>query len=300
MKKQQRTTQILTGLALLLCAAALVAGVRMTMAAYTANDYLKSVASTSVGQKLFASDLLAGYTTASTDDASIVERALEIDADSGQASFEFSVYNYAINDEMIFNPYDITYDLSITPSGLNSGETYSVSGQATASGQVASAGFTTTQTLAGNKAVKHTYTLTFPAAALGRDGVSFLIKATVTEGDASTPLLAAKVVPNKRATVVAANVEGGWVNGSDDVAGYDAYVYRVTVSGMDTQVRLTWGSGVALDPFFATNNAGATVDGASATFAMGVGSKDIVFYRASGSSEPASWSDIGVSVEKVG
>ena len=147
----------------------------------------------------------------------------------------------------------------------------------------------------------YTYKVTFSKADLNKS--SFTVKAQVGSNSPGTNLkwLAAKIAPSERAEVTASGVSGEWVDKNKDdtnVGDFDAYNYRVTVTGATTKVKLTWGSGVELDPFFEANhkngNGQAAVSGNSITYDASPGSEIITFYR-KGDSKPTSWEAIGVS-----
>lgn len=147
----------------------------------------------------------------------------------------------------------------------------------------------------------YTYKVAFSKADLNK--ASFTVKAQVGSNSPGTNLkwLAAKIAPSERAEVTASGVSGEWVdkNKNDaNVGDFDAYNYRVTVTGATTKVTLTWGNGVELDPFFKANHKNgdkqATVSGNSVTYDASPGSEIITFYR-KGDSKPTSWEAIGVT-----
>ena len=138
------------------------------------------------------------------------------------------------------------------------------------------------------------YKVTFSKADLNK--ASFTVKAQVGSNSPGTNLkwLAAKIAPSERAEVTASGVSGEWVDENSDINAFDAYNYRVTVTGAPTKIKLTWGDKVELDPFLATNHSDATFDGRSVTFTMDPGSEIITFYRSTDTA-PGSWDDIGVT-----
>ena len=150
----------------------------------------------------------------------------------------------------------------------------------------------------------YTYKVTFSKADLNK--ASFTVKAQVGSNSPGTNLkwLAAKIAPSERAEVTASGVSGEWVDKNSDtdknlgINAFDAYNYCVTVTGATTKVKLTWGDGVELDPFFEANhkngNGQAAVSGNSITYDASPGSEIITFYR-KGDSKPTSWEAIGVS-----
>ena len=271
-----------------LCVCALLAGIGLTWSAYTGDAYLKGVEVTNATQSLFASDMLVGYYQVPTDDA-IDSRSVVVDTSSETCSFTFRIYNCLLDDQQVVNDKDVPYTLSVTASGIEDSE-WSIS---PAAGSV---------TLPGNKATVKEYTITFPKSALGN--VSFTVKATVdtTQTNIGTKLacLAAKIVPNEQSSVTPALVSGELVDKDGTFASYDAYNYRVTVTGVAAKVKVSWNAdAVELDPFFSANHQNDVtldVQTGSVTFTMEPGSAIINFYR---SGSPSSWDDLDLTVVKV-
>ncbi len=301
--------------AFVLCVLALAIGGRLTWSAYTGNAYVKGVEVTNATQSLFASDMLVGYysdptaegSTTALDSRSVV---VSTNSDGGTCSFTFQIYNCLLDDQNMVNDKDVPYTLSVTASGAADDATWSIAVDGASS---STAGDVTQKlssvTLPGLKPTIKTYTVTFPESALG--SISFTVKAAVdsdasTASDIGTKLncLAAKIVPNKASSVQAASVSGELVDKSGEFAAYDAYNYRITVTGAETQVELTWNSSVVeIDPYFA-GNYGATVSSdtdsgkESATFTMQPGSTVVNFYRVSTAS-PTTWDNLSITVEQV-
>ncbi len=287
-------SRVMAGAAVL-CVCVVLAGVGLTWTAYTGGAYLKGVEVTNATQSLFASDMLVGYYTdpgEALDSRSVV---VSTDEAGGTCSFTFRIYNCLLNDQQVVNDKDVPYTLAVDADGLSSGESWSISPKA---GDV---------TLPGNQRTIKEYTITFPKSKLG--DVSFTVKAAVgtSTSEIGTKLacLAAKIVPNAASKVTAASVSGELVDENGDITNYDAYNYRVTVTGVETKVKVSWSSGdVELDPFFLVNHKDAKIDvntetkTGSVTFTMEPGSTIINFYR-TGSSTASSWDDLGLSVEKV-
>lgn len=138
----------------------------------------------------------------------------------------------------------------------------------------------------------YTYKVTFSKADLNK--ASFTVKAQVGPNSPGTNLkwLAAKIAPSERAEVTASGVSGEWVDENSGIDAFDAYNYRVTVTGVTTRVRLTWRSGIELDPFFKQNHENVdvqkTVNGGSVEYDASPGSEIITFYRA-GTGKPTGW-----------
>lgn len=284
----------LWAVAVLLCAVAIVAGTHLTYTAFLAGDFLKSVAVSGTSQALFASDMLTGYTNETLNDEGIAVRSVIADTSGENCSFTFRIYNHLLGDKNKVNDKDVNATLSVKATGTT--KAWSISGS-----PMLTAGGTVDLSFPANRATMYTYKVTFSKADLNK--ASFTVKAQVGSNSPGTNLkwLAAKIAPSERAEVTASGVSGEWVDKNKDdtnVGDFDAYNYRVTVTGATTKVKLTWGSGVELDPFFEANhkngNGQAAVSGNSITYDASPGSEIITFYR-KGDSKPTSWEAIGVS-----
>lgn len=284
----------LWAVAVLLCAVAIATGTYLTYTAFLAGDFLKSIAVSGTSQALFASDMLTGYTNETLNDEGIAVRSVIADTSGENCSFTFRIYNHLLGDKNKVNDKDVNATLSVEATGTTG--TWSVNGKPTLT-----AGGTVDLSFPANKATMYTYKVTFSKADLNK--ASFTVKARVGSNSPGTNLkwLAAKIAPSERAEVTASGVSGEWVDKNKDdtnVGDFDAYNYRVTVTGATTKVELTWGSGVELDPFFEANhkngNGQAAVSGNSITYDASPGSEIITFYR-KGDSKPTSWEAIGVS-----
>lgn len=279
----------LWAVAVLLCAVAIVTGTYLTYTAFLAGDFLKSVAVSGTSQALFASDMLTGYTTENLDDENIAVRSVVVDTSGDTCSFTFRIYNHLLGDKNKVNDKDVNAALSVTTTGTTG--TWSISGE-----PALATGGTVNLSFPAYKATMYTYTVKFAKTDLNK--ASFTVKAQVGSNSPGTNLkwLAAKIAPAERAEVAASGVSGEWVDKSDNIGRFDAYNYRVTVTGAPTKVKLTWGDKVELDPFFEINHSDATVNNNKrvVTFTMDPGSEVITFYRATDTA-PDSWDDIGVT-----
>lgn len=280
----------LWAVAVLLCAVAIATGTYLTYTAFLAGDFLKSVAVSGTSQALFASDMLTGYTSESLgDDIAVRSVIVDTDKSGGTCSFTFRIYNHLLGDKNKVNDKDVNATLSVRATGTTG--TWSISGE-----PALTTDGTVNLSFPANKATMYTYTVTFAKTDLNK--ASFTVKARVSPNSPGTNLkwLAAKIAPAERAEVAASGVSGEWVDKNDSIGLFDAYNYRVTVTGSPTTVKLTWGDKVELDPFFETNHSGATVDKSKrlVTFTMNPGSEIITFYRAKGAA-PDSWGGIGVT-----
>lgn len=287
----------LWAVAVLLCVVAIVTGTYLTYTAFLAGDFLKSVAVSGTSQALFASDMLTGYTSETLDkdgktDGAIAVRSVALDPSDDTCSFTFRIYNHLLGDKNKVNDKDVNATLTVTAADAKG--SWSVNGEpALSNGSVA-------LSFPANKATMYTYTVKFAKDDLNK--ASFTIKARVDPNSPGTNLkwLAAKIAPAERARVTASGVSGEWVDKNLDdtnVSDFDAYNYRVTVTGATTNVELTWGNGVKLDPFFEVNHKNvkeqATDNGSKVTYDASPGSEIITFYR-KGGSMPTSWEGIGV------
>lgn len=280
----------LWAVAVLLCAVAIATGTYLTYTAFLAGDFLKSVAVSGTSQALFASDMLTGYTSENLNDGEIAVRSVIADTSGENCSFTFRIYNYLLGDKNKVNDKDVNATLSVKATGTT--KAWNISGE-----PALTADGTVDLSFPANKATMYTYTVTFAKDDL--NSAFFTVKARVGSNSPGTNLkwLAAKIAPAERAQVTASGVSGEWVDeNSDDTnfSNFDAYNYRVTVTGAPTKIKLTWGDKVEHDPFLATNHSDATFDGRSVTFTMDPGSEIITFYRATDTA-PGSWEDIGVT-----
>ena len=298
--------------AVLACVAILVAGVQLALSAFTANDFLKAGPVTGTSQDLFASDVLAPYSSdpaKDNDSTTPVLRSIVVDTSGSTCSFSFKIYNCLLDDKNVFNDKEVTYELSVTAKD--------------ADGNNIAARETTWSIDYNNQSNPYTFTATRGdinpyTITLDKDLVdkaTFTIQATVIKKDedgkevspgTSKYCLAARVAPVRRSDAQSASVSGSWVDaGKNNVNDYAAYNYRITVTGEAKVVKVTWGPKVELDGHFEVNHPNGkdpnvSVDRANRTayFTVKPGSETINFYRM-GSSEPASWDDLGVKIEEA-
>lgn len=284
----------LWAVAVLLCAVAIVTGTYLTYTAFLAGDFLKSVAVSGTSQALFASDMLTGYTSENLGDDKIAVRSVIADTSGDTCSFTFRIYNYLLGDKNKVNDKDVNATLSVTATGATGAWSVDGAPELATDGAV-------NLSFPAYKATMYTYKVTFARADLNK--ASFTVKAQVGSNSPGTNLtwLAAKIAPSERAEVTASGVSGEWVDKSSDISNFDAYNYRVTVTGTTTKVKLTWGNGVELDPFFEQNHKNgdvqATVDGNSVTYDASPGSEIITFYQKG--DRPTSFDAIGVTCSAV-
>lgn len=280
----------LWAVAVLLCIVVMAMGTYLTYTAFLGGDFLKSVVVSGTSQALFASDMLTGYTN-EVADGEIATNTIIVDTSGDKCSFTFRIYNYLLGDKNKVTDKDVNATLSVTAKGVEG--TWSVN-----DAPALAAGGTVGLSFPANKATMYTYTVTFAKTDLNK--ASFLVKAKVGANSPGTnlKLLAANIAPAERAEVTASGVSGEWVDKNSDIDSFDAYNYRVTVTGTTTKVTLTWKGEIELDPFFKENHKNgdkqATVSGNSVTYDASPGSEIITFYR-KGDSKPASWDGVEVS-----
>ena len=291
MAKTLQARKALWVVSFVLVIAALVFGVRLTYSAFSANDHLKAVAVTGTSQSLFASDMLAPYSTTPETPAA---KSVVVDTSEDRCSFTFRVYNCMLGDQNVFNEKDVEYTLNVNASSINGEQIdasdWSISSEPTEGSMVL---------LPGTQAKIVTYTVSFKQELL--NNIKFAISANVNQANSpgtNLACLAATVTPAERSEVKSASVTGAWAD-AGSVSDYAAYNYRVSVTGKKQEVTLTWGDKVELDPHFAKNHTDCNVDAKNrtATFTMLPGSEIVSFYWISGSPGPSEWDDLGVSVK---
>ena len=291
MAKTPQARKALWVVAFVLVIAALVFGVRLTYSAFSANDHLKAVAVAGTSQSLFASDVLAPY---SEKPAEPMAKSVVVDTSDNRSSFTFHVYNCMLDGRNVFNDKEVNYKLVVNASGIKGEQInrsdWSISSEPEEEGE--------TVLLPGTRAKIVTYTVSFKEELL--NNIKFTISANVvpdTSPGTNLACLAATITPAERPVVESASVTGAWAD-TDDVSKYAAYNYRVSVTGKEQKVTLTWGANVELDPHFAANHKGCTIDTKkrTATFAMSPGSEIVSFYWIGGSPGPSEWGELGVSV----
>ena len=291
MARTPQARKALWAVAFVLVIAALVFGIRLTYSAFSANDHLKAVAVTGTSQSLFASDVLAPYSTTPDSPAA---KSVVVDTSGETCSFTFRVYNCMLDDRNVFNDKEVEYTLDVNASSIN-GEAidsgWNISSEPAEMGK--------TVVLPGTQAKIVTYTVSFDKALL--NDIKFTIFANVQKDKSpgtNLACLAATVTPAERSEVKSASVTGEWAD-KGNVGEYAAYNYRVSVTGKQQTVALTWGENVELDPHFAANHTDCAINAANrtVTFAMSPGSEIVSFYWTGGSARPSNWDDLGVSVK---
>lgn len=279
-----------------LASIALIAGIRLTTAAFTANSFLKAVATTNEADNLFSSNVLSGYTNEPSDselDKSRKSISLGKKTDEGDIDFSFDIFNYLQDNKTIVNTKDITYSLTITATGVSE---WSVNGTA-----VEGNTYTVNAiTLRANRTDTQTYRISFPRSEVNK--ASFVVRA-VANKPTGTNLwgLARKIVTSEESSVQPNTVTGHvqTTGGGNDISDQKAYSYVIEVSGKDADVTLSWDeSMVEIEPYFRENNGiDQTTDLKSPiTFHMEPGTKIVNFYRKD-KAQPAQASDLGIEVK---
>lgn len=293
MARTPQARKALWAVAFVLVIAALVFGVRLTYSAFSANDHLKAVAVTGTSQSLFASDVLAPYSTAPDSPAA---KSVVVDTSGETCSFTFRVYNCMLDDRNVFNDKEVEYKLDVKASSINGDGGVIDSGWRLSSVPEEKG---ETVVLPGTQAKIVTYTVSFDRRLL--NSIKFAISANVVKDKSpgtNLTCLAATVTPAERSEVKSASVTGEWAD-KGNVGEYAAYNYRVSVTGKQQTVTLTWGKNVELDPHFAANHTDCAINAANrtVTFAMSPGSEIVSFYWTGGSPGPSDWGSLGVSVK---
>lgn len=281
-KKTKKTVAYI--LCALLCVVVLALGIRFTVAAFTANDFLKAVAATNQTENLFASDVLAGYTSPpGDDDLNASRKSIVVSPADGKASFSFEVYNHLKDNKNVVNTNDVSYTLTVEVQGegLSDLNDYSVSRDGKKAARSGSTFTINGLTLHGNVAETDAFTITLPDKDLGK--ASFVIKAIAKSGPGTNLWgLAAKVIPSIAASVESSSVRGELKLASGTGATNDAYNYEITVTGKEADVTLKWDPDkVEIEPFFEEKYK-KTPGSGSVTFRLQPGVTTINFYQKNG------------------
>ena len=288
-------SRIIALLVVLLGIAAIVTGVRFTVAAFSANDYMKAVAATGESENLLSSDVLASFES-QPEDADVPTKTVIVNSnpisDVLGYTFKFSIFNYFENNPSLYCDKEITYDMSVSVLGSSSPNTCTINNQAIGNGVGLSG-----QSLAPRTASKNEYTVYVPAGDV--NNVLICVSVTVIDtGGTGVRYMAANIAPTQRATVtpISVKLESAERAESNSPADFDAYNYDVTVAGNQIEVTLIWNASyVRIDPHFVAKY-GGKVDGNSATFTMEPGTQRITFYRVAWSGSNPAWDDLGVGV----
>lgn len=277
----------------LLSVVTLLIGIRSTVAAFSANDYLKAVAATNEAPNLLSSDLLASYSSEPAD-KDVPVKSVTVSSED-PTLFSFSIFNYLQNDPTIWCQKDIYYDIEVSVKGSQKATDCTMNGTAFAGGSVKLAG----QHLQARQKSCLTYTVTLPKADV--NNAIFEVRVSVTDSGGTTiRSMAANIAPSQEATVAPSHIDVSSADktSTNSPSDFDAYNYDVTVSGKQTKVTLTWNASfVQLDPFFEEKHEGAGVsfgeDGHSASFTMDPGTMRINFYRLNGT-VAGTWEELGI------
>ena len=308
-KQQERKpwstkSKVLATFAVALSAIALIAGVRLTVAAFSANDHLKAVAATSEAANLLSSDQLTAFTTSSPSDSLIPKKSLVVgegDAAIGLTSFSFSIYNYLQNDPTIWCDKDITYVITVSVEGSSNASSCKLNGTAF-SAETKSAKLEG-QKLAGRRQDSNLYIIQLPKEDI--NNTTFKVRVSVTDpGGTMIRSMAADISPSLKATVnpVTCKIESR-NSGGDKPNDFDGYNYDVTVEGSQTKVKLTWSPAlVQLDPFFSDKHEVTNLnkDKGEVTFTMDPGTTSVIFYRLDGKiNADTDWDALQINAERV-
>lgn len=294
-------SKVLAGAAVVLSVIALVVGVRLTVAAFSASGYLKAVVATNEAANLLTSDQLASFSTTNPVDERIPDKSMIVDLGEGDTtSFTFSIYNYLQNDPTVWCSKDITYNITVTVDGSKDLSQCSLALNSDAPSSFAQGSVTlSNQMLQARRKSDNVYTITLPKTDV--NSAVFKVRVTVTDsGGTTVRSMAANLMPSQRAEVQSNSwdIASADKTDSNKPANFDAYNYDITVNGTKTEVSFTWNSNlVQLDPFFTVNHAGATLgkDGHSVTMTMDPRTLRVNFYRLDGKiTDSTSWDDLDV------
>lgn len=302
-------SKVLAACAVVLSVIALVAGIRLTVAAFSANDYLKAVAATNEAANLLSSDQLTGFSS-TLDNLKpdlIPKKSLVVGSGTAESgtTFEFSIFNYLQNDPTIWCQKDIKYTITVEVEGSKSPESCRLGikddmDKAVFFMQQANGSYSAKlgdQSLAGRRQSKNQYVVQLPQADI--NNTTFKVRVEVTDaGGTMIRSMAADIMPSLAAEVQATTWGITSVDQSDGNKpnDFDAYNYNITVSGAETEVTFTWNQNlVQLDPFFKEKHKGATVNGNTATLTLQPGITRVNFFRIDGAvNEDTKWSDLRV------
>lgn len=296
-------SKVLATCAVVLSVIALVAGMRLTVAAFSANDYLKAVAATNEAANLLSSDQLTGFSSTLDNLKSdlIPKKSLVVGSGTAESgtTFEFSVFNYLQNDPTIWCQKDIEYTITVEVEGSKSLDSCKFGPAGGEMVPFASSGTATLkgQSLAGRRQSKNQYVVQLPQADI--NNTTFKVRVEVTDaGGTMIRSMAADIMPSLAAEVQATTWGITSVDQSDGNKpnDFDAYNYNITVSGAEAEVTFTWNQNlVQLDPFFKEKHKGATVNGNTATLTLQPGITRVNFFRIDGAvNEDTKWSDLRV------
>lgn len=303
-------SKVLATCAVVLSVIALVAGMRLTVAAFSANDYLKAVAATNEAANLLSSDQLTGFSSTldNLDSKLIPKKSLVVGSGTAESgtTFEFSIFNYLQNDPTIWCQKNIKYTITVEVEGSKLPEICRLGikddmDKAVSFMQQANGSYSATldgQSLAGRRQSKNQYVIQLPQADI--NNTTFKVRVDVTDaGGTMIRSMAADIMPSLAAEVKATtwDITSVDMRGDNKPNDFDAYNYNIAVSGAEAEVTFTWNKSlVQLDPFFEEKHKGATVNGNTATLTLQPGITRVNFFRIDGAiNEDTKWTDLGVA-----
>lgn len=275
--------KVLAAIAALLSIVALIVGVRLTVAAFSANDYLKAVAATNEAPNLLSSDLLASYSS-EPKEKDVITQPKTVSGTGDPVSFKFSIFNYLERDPSIWCQKNIEYNIKVTVEGSQDSSQCSFNGKSLENEVTLSE-----QKLKGRQKSDNVYTLTLPRGDVNT--AKFKVRVDVTDSGGTTiRYMAADIAPSQEATVTPSDfyVSSADESGANTPADFDAYNYDVTVIGGErARVALSWDPEyVQLDPYFSAKHPDdgvqIDVDNHKVSFFMDPGTVRVNFYRLNG------------------
>ena len=303
-KFDRRQKNLLAVIAMGLCVIALIVGIRLTVAAYISNSYLKAVATTNEVEDVFSSDLLLSYRSSAPTEDDYAAHRKSVKVNASNPSFSVNIYNYLVDDKNVVSTKDITYDLEITLSGTNSYSGFSVNGSSfDSNGKLTLSG----QRLAANKAGSNSYSFHLPSEWIGK--VSFTVLARATGGSDAVRYLARRLLPTEDVVSVDPSAKGSFADasGPDIPKTMAAYNLQVSVLGGTKDVEIEWDkSKIAIDPWAKkelASDASSDIDDqrientGTTTIKLKPGIYTFHFYRTGNSDACSSWSELGIKVD---
>lgn len=243
-----------------ICLVGLLAVAGGSFAAYTSQAVKRGVARNSENEAVrFTSDFLqlCAATTEEKDYASktVIFSDTQKESDS-QLPVEINIYNYARGNTNLVSQRDITYDLTITLSGTETGKDYSVSYNGQTYNFTDNVCTISNQKFWGNRADTHTYTVYFPGSGVDKLKITAVAIPSAPSSLASQKL-AAVIVPSTGAMTQSFSKKGEFTDAASDAlpSEYDGFNYEVSISTGVAQATLRWRSDIVeIDQFFVSDH----------------------------------------------
>lgn len=303
-KLDKRQKNVLVAIAMGLCVIALIVGIRLTVAAYTSNSYLKAVATTNEVEDAFSSDLLLSYRSSEPTEEDYAAQRKSVKVNASNPSFSVNIYNYLVDDKNVVSTKDITYDLEITLAGTSAYSGFSVNGSSfDSNGKLTFS----SQKLSANKASTNTYSFKLPEESIGK--VSFTVLSKATGGSDTVRYLARRLLPTEDVVSVEPAAKGSFpdATGTNIPSTMAAYNMQISVLGGTKDVKIEWDKAkVAIDPWakreIASDSSSGTGDQkientGSTTIKLKPGIYTVRFYRTGDTEACTKWNELGIQVD---